>query len=643
MKNLYQSERGSVSIFLLIIVLAIFLFHAVLIDYARIMAANKQADTALKTGVRSVLSSYDHDLQAEYGIFGLSIAGAETEAIFHHVVEQNLLLLPETFRLVDQQLDSSSILVKADHFLGKHEVYKQQILEEMKYRAPIEYTLGVVERLEPISQATRETSIAIEAISEIKPHFLQREAYLERGEEKVQYIYQRMEQAQQRFLSEGTYIAEHSLEETLSMMEYVRQMFVQAKRENSLMAEHLRQGQQEQQKLKVQFENDVADVASVVFPHASPHTVPIEDREAIRSMLQNWEQKILEDRFFSLLEERLDQQKAMILAWQAEEESLMDGARTGDGFAEENHGYIMSFLEQSLALLEEQLDQLNSGMTSHGKKQKQRQFEQAITLGFRKIGQALETFDQPWKDQPLPFKEIEKTAKKYQQLNSLSHQPIAPLEWNPHPFDMTVEALQKMSLLFLSVAERLETERDQILVNEYLLERFSVPEYIMYGLERSEENQKAALSKIAMLRLAVNMMDAVTLCLPEEEPLTVYECVMATGSEKTAEQIERLKAGQAVEASKYLPSMQMDSIDHLRIVLLLHQHTHTLSRMQALTEYDTGKDLSQIPTYIKANIQTEFRLWFLPGVMKALGYTGVIEGKVKGSIYQIEKQYSASY
>ncbi len=64
-----RSESGSVSVFLIMILAFIFAFVALFIDYARIAAMKAQSERLAHAAVRSVMSSYDPELQEKYGLF----------------------------------------------------------------------------------------------------------------------------------------------------------------------------------------------------------------------------------------------------------------------------------------------------------------------------------------------------------------------------------------------------------------------------------------------------------------------------------------------------------------------------------------------------------------------------------------------
>jgi hypothetical protein len=142
---LFKSGAGSVSAVLILLVAPLLVFHAALIDSARIKLAERETETATKAGLRSALSAFDPELQ-RYGLYAVGHTQDESEALFRHVFEENLRGA-ETggFRLASAEYSEAS--VKPLYTLANWSVLERQILEEMKYRAPIEFAFQVLDKL----------------------------------------------------------------------------------------------------------------------------------------------------------------------------------------------------------------------------------------------------------------------------------------------------------------------------------------------------------------------------------------------------------------------------------------------------------------------------------------------------------------
>ncbi|MBA2940070.1 hypothetical protein HZF08_17290 [Paenibacillus sp. CGMCC 1.16610] len=147
MKRFVRSERGAVSVYLILIIVPIFLFQAVLIDFARIKLAEKETESAVKAAARSVMSSFDTKLQA-MGLYGLGISQEQSEEVFRTVFANNLSSQVSTgaFHYVDTKPIDHGDRVTPVYALASHEIFERQLLEDMKIKAPIEFTLEITDK-----------------------------------------------------------------------------------------------------------------------------------------------------------------------------------------------------------------------------------------------------------------------------------------------------------------------------------------------------------------------------------------------------------------------------------------------------------------------------------------------------------------
>jgi hypothetical protein len=173
-------EDGAVTIFSVIVLSALLLFFSLLIDYARIAALHKLTEDAVRSSVRSVLSAYDSVLYEKYGLFGRG--GTEGKTLFAQVMAANAEGAVDSnkqgMRLVRSKVESSEL--HAASFLGSHNVFGRQVLEEMKYKAPIDFTLELAARFVPMAGAMKEASVAVNLLEKMRRLYEKREAHLAR-------------------------------------------------------------------------------------------------------------------------------------------------------------------------------------------------------------------------------------------------------------------------------------------------------------------------------------------------------------------------------------------------------------------------------------------------------------------------------
>lgn len=169
--------EGSVSIFLIMVLAFVFLFTAVLIDYARIAAANVQQERLARAAVRSVMSSYDITLRENYGLF--TFGGDDGDQLLSGVLNDNLYESGrgDAFNLLPVKLDTSSLTWSRP--VGSYDIFRRQITEEMKYKAPIDFTLELAGKFKPLSAAMGEASRSTKVLGKLQPLYDAREAALD--------------------------------------------------------------------------------------------------------------------------------------------------------------------------------------------------------------------------------------------------------------------------------------------------------------------------------------------------------------------------------------------------------------------------------------------------------------------------------
>ncbi|MEK5448174.1 hypothetical protein [Paenibacillus sp. FSL R7-0331] len=169
---------GSVSVFLIMVLAFVFLFTAVLIDYARIAAASVQQERLARAAVRSVMSSYDLSLQQSYGLF--AFGGDNGEQLLSGVLNDNLYESGrgDAFNLLPVKLDSSSLAWSRS--IGSYDIFRRQIAEEMKYKAPVDFALELAGKFRPLAAAMGEASRSTKVLGKLHPLYDAREAALDR-------------------------------------------------------------------------------------------------------------------------------------------------------------------------------------------------------------------------------------------------------------------------------------------------------------------------------------------------------------------------------------------------------------------------------------------------------------------------------
>ncbi|AWB43837.1 hypothetical protein DCC85_06120 [Paenibacillus sp. CAA11] len=174
-----RSEQGVVSVFLILVFAFIFAFVAVFIDYTRMAALQAQSEVNAHRAVSSVASAYDPELLDRYGLFAYGqtdeayIMSKVLQDGFHFSSREN------SFNLLGINLESSELDMLQP--LGSYPVFEQQLREQMKYKAPINFTLEIFNHLRPLSQVMKEASTTMDVMGKLQKLFDQREQVLDKA------------------------------------------------------------------------------------------------------------------------------------------------------------------------------------------------------------------------------------------------------------------------------------------------------------------------------------------------------------------------------------------------------------------------------------------------------------------------------
>lgn len=144
----FRNNKGGITLFLAIIFMALLVLAGVFIDAARIAVAERKVQSSLNTTVRSVLAGYDKELIGQFGIYGLD--GKSEKAVIKADVlkyfQANLKERHQGIKFINYEVNPENITISASGNLLTDETYKRQILEYMKYKAPITMTENLIEK-----------------------------------------------------------------------------------------------------------------------------------------------------------------------------------------------------------------------------------------------------------------------------------------------------------------------------------------------------------------------------------------------------------------------------------------------------------------------------------------------------------------
>ena len=144
MSNFCRKHDGAVAVFLTLILIPTFIFSGVMIDGSRILASKNLVSGAGDLAMNAALSNYHEGLNQVYGLLAMADSASEVESIMQECFEMSLNasgVSKEDFAkaLVYLELTEGGFSASdmVDTEIYQTEVFKQEVLEYMKYRAPV--------------------------------------------------------------------------------------------------------------------------------------------------------------------------------------------------------------------------------------------------------------------------------------------------------------------------------------------------------------------------------------------------------------------------------------------------------------------------------------------------------------------------
>lgn len=697
MKRFFKRDQGSVSVFLIIIIAPIFFFNAVLIDYARIKIAERETELALKTALRSVMSAYDSDIQT-YGLYGMDTDKTSIQDIMETVMRNNLPegLIDPSYTYTDTRL--TSVNAAAAYTLKEHPILKQQILEEMKYRAPIELTLEIIDKFSKSGAANMiggASDFSKEA-KKLDKLMKKRQNYFEKMLKSANNMKSRLDSDVRIYRANFRDIGSETRE---SLHEKISDLKRQISSASS----------------KLSYTGDAEN-----------------NNDNIASEIRHLEAEI--DYCESLLE-KIEETKRMI---ERLEKELKSKAKEFDG--EANKAAILDQeINEKKQQIVQKMNSLNPGSKEDfaGVKVYGEDFFKKLKLHLPAIygdipdlyskfnSSALERFDsvqaremsaligelsratQEYAKLDREKKQAEQTAKKnlieanqsiskrlldgclasdkhYQSLQSYYASYLPGDDWEAeysselpdNADDMHEESAGLSDVLLGKLGDSLLDMRDNLYINEYALMKFnyfafekeknferSAPgghklknqegEYLLYGFDSCGANLTMAGTELFsarfLLRLTEFLLDPNKSGL-KSTPWTLVLSAIAYASSQALSDVHKLlnpkqyPDGVVLMNLPVLKEIRLTYKDYLRLFMLIHgNETKMLARMQSLIHLNTGKDLSKQAAYLSGSAETSVKLWFLPGLIKVLNATGMSDGKLNKDRYEISAAAVYSY
>lgn len=151
-----DKNKGAISVFLTLILLPTLLLGGLTSDAARIYASKVVISDAGEMAMNAALAQYDAELMDQYGLFMMekkpSQMESELEGYFNISLNGTGIAGAEDYqKILDLVTEQFEVIELEGTQIYKTEVEKQQIIEYMKYRAPVCLTELVLEKLDQLN------------------------------------------------------------------------------------------------------------------------------------------------------------------------------------------------------------------------------------------------------------------------------------------------------------------------------------------------------------------------------------------------------------------------------------------------------------------------------------------------------------
>lgn len=655
-----RGERGAVTIFVILIIVPVFLLQAVLIEFVRSRLADQQLETAVRSALRSVGSAYHRQLQT-YGLYG--VTNDQAQMIFEEIVQKNM-----GHGFANTSYVSSKI--ELERSLADPDVFVEQILEEMKYRAPLEYTRQFVNKLQKTG-----ISNALEDISDFSKKSVDMEKLANKREEAMERVW-KLYHEWDNWISDSLpslmqqvkqLDPEHSEQRRVDPFQLSSEL-TQLEDERDRLLELEERTEDEDEKLD-NLERSIQEIKQALDDHRAwrerlgrlaercrtiIYQTGVLNRELLRELaaaesynqqlrehIDDWQEDLGSELINSM--EIKDEAEFQIIREQnarfinrleqigSDFASL--SARPAEPLAEKINAYVEDWSEWMRRVRE---DELKQAARTEEKKRQEKEAEKSFKDKINEVLSMLAGCDTEREEEERTIYEILKTKTKQLEQDT----------WDERS---SYGEGRKAKDDALSIAQMIgqigEEMTESIFVNEYALLSFNYRtlvdeesssrepmsltwpskhplqqqevEYILYGFHSCALNYSAAYWEIFAVRLAIrtleSLMDPKNSWRALGSPLLAFLWALADGAVKAFQDVQKLKDGEELPiSSKLAPSITWGYQDYLRLFLMLHgDKEKRIRRIQALVEVNTDTELAGHYTYWNSSAEGKLRPLFL--------------------------------
>ena len=178
--RLFRKNKGAISVFLVIILVPCMLISSIFVDISRVELSKAVAESAGDLALNTLMTNYDYDLSDHYGLMGscqdiseyYETASEYYEAALHSkdIDNDEIKLLYQSvindiggrfqeetisdILLIKNQTEGNAIGPVKDANMYNAAILQEQVVEFMKYRAPIEIVQEIISRFKSDSSVS---------------------------------------------------------------------------------------------------------------------------------------------------------------------------------------------------------------------------------------------------------------------------------------------------------------------------------------------------------------------------------------------------------------------------------------------------------------------------------------------------------
>lgn len=603
--RLIKEQKGTVTIYLALIFMVMIVFTGVFIDLARIRLAQNQLRRITNSAARSVLASYNPALKNEYGVFVVN-NDIDCQGEFRKYIELNLdSFSSKNFKLLNCNYENSQLVLSQP--LDNLTALKRQVLEEMKYSAPIEISRDLIDKFRAAGslagffgeqnqrrKTVKSVTAKIGDIGEINDRINEKKDKLRQDKLYLRNINEQLDSLNRTGKPEDA----GQIKDLEKQKERTLKQIAQDKEE--ILAEI---NVSKSKRLEIQQEVDRLAKGDEDPQSVAANTTADPLADLLQINLDNFRKENFDVLVSDLQEIKTNTEQA---------ETALAGITTDDEIDE--------FLFAKIELAP--LGRINS------------KYNNSTLSGYQDLWQNLAVSRSVYLERYIRDPLLGNSIVPEEQVTDVvNYRSVGETD---QKLDIQEQMLTQVSDI-LNVDKKLNDMRNELYINEYLLTHCShitgehkgspaydkrniESEYVLYGSHALEK----AIAELYMTRFTLDTLGYLAFAQPpapvELISRSIYSLIMGAMQASVDTYKLLVDGSNTVNLIEMMPDNPMEKLnlaltykDHLRLFMLLHSDEQgKLKRLLEVIRQRNGVDVTKAFTLVNGRAQVSIRLWFLP-------------------------------